>query len=477
MLTLSNYSITRSGNVLLSNTNLNIVAGEQILLVGKSGSGKTSLLESLTGHLYATGDIVTRWQESDLAKKITYVSQFTTFKDKAGLSEFYYQQRFNSYDSDNTVTVSEYLEQLEIYNSKNLLTLLGLFNFNKKLSSSLLHLSSGERKKLQLIRYLTEPSQIMLMDNPYIGLDKLTVIKLNQYLASLAQNGTMFIIVANPANIPEFVTHLIEIKDDKTLAKIKKDDYSYNDTTENHKADTSLLNLLSDDVSYFDTIVRFANVKISYDNKSVLNGIDWLIKSGEKWLLSGENGAGKSTILSLINGDHPQAYANDIVLFDKKRGSGETIWELKKKIGYISPELHWNFDRNITCLQTILSGFFDTPGLYKKADDNQIKIANEWIMHLELSDYQDKLFSHVSNGIQRIFLLLRAIVKNPPLFIFDEPCQGLDEVQAKQFINLVDQLFSDSKHTIIYVSHISHEIPCCIDHKLHIANGLVEDVC
>jgi molybdate transport system ATP-binding protein len=174
-----------------------------------------------------------------------------------------------------------------------------------------------------------------------------------------------------------------------------------------------------------------------------------------------------------VTGDNPQAYANQLFLFGKKRGSGETIWDIKRNIGYVSPELHWNFTTNLSCLDTVLSGFFDTPGLYSKASTEQVETVNQWLNALNLTEYANTKFGQVSHGIQRMLLLLRALVKNPPLFIFDEPCQGLDEFHTRQFTRLVDALFADTEHTIIYISHRADQIPKCINKKIKLVNGSV----
>lgn len=470
ILSLSNYSLLRAKHCLLTNANLTIYAGEQIYLTGVSGCGKTSLCESLVGRLYASGDMQINWRdEVEFDKKISLVSQFSSFVDKTGQSEFYYQQRFNSHDSDNTVTVAENLSLNNYIADARLTRLIQIFNFEKKLSASLLHLSSGERKKLQLIKSLYLPSQIVILDNPFIGLDKVTLLHLNAYLAKLADAGVTFIIVANYLQIPKFISHVVMITADKQLTKAPLAEYIPDYTTTGDSLEKSqIMHLLPPLAVEYNDIVLLHDIKVAYGDKKIIDGINWQVKAGEKWLLSGENGAGKSTVLSLINGDHPQAYANDIVLFDKKRGSGETIWELKRKIGYVSPELHWNFDRSMTCLQAVLSGFFDTPGLYGKATLEQITTVLQWLEILGMSDIAEQKFANVSNGAQRSLLFLRALVKNPPLFIFDEPCQGLDKLQSQKFIDLIDMIFADSQHTIIYVSHLADEVPNCINRKLHL---------
>ncbi len=471
LIALSQFRIERFNKELLKCDELLINHGEQIFLTGASGSGKTSLALALTGELYASGEIKFNYQANDLTPKVTLVKQFFHFKNNCGLSDFYYQQRYNSYDADDAPSVRQTISNAVDINDAKTQHLLTLLGFNHRLDAALLQLSSGERKKLQLILALAKPSQIIILDNPLIGLDVTTVKHLHEYMAKLAQAGVCFILIGDNHTIPKFITHVLSISPTHDLNKISKNNYH----PEIMPAATSFnySNLrLPEFTSKFANIIKFKDVTISYAEKVALNNINWQVIPGDKWLVSGANGAGKSTLLSLINGDHPQAYANEIYLFDRKRGSGETIWEIKRNIGFISPELHWNFDGNMTCLQTVISGFYDTPGLHRNPTDEQIDLAQQWLSGAGLDIYANQRFANVSNGMQRMLLLLRAIIKNPPLFIFDEPCQGLDDYQTQQFVALVDYLFADSQHTIIYVSHRADQIPTCINQQLNLVGGV-----
>ena len=187
--------------------------------------------------------------------------------------------------------------------------------------------------------------------------------------------------------------------------------------------------------------------------------------------MKGPNGAGKSTLLSLITGDNPQAYANEIHLFDERRGRGESIWDIKQKIGYVSPELHAFFDKNISCYDAIGSGFFDTVGLYKKLSSQQHQLIQQWLDFLRISHVHQKPLSSISSGGQRLTLLARALVKNPPLLVLDEPCQGLDDEQKEQFVQLIDDLCVQLDKTLIYVSHYEEDIPGCVDKVLLLEAG------
>jgi molybdate transport system ATP-binding protein len=213
------------------------------------------------------------------------------------------------------------------------------------------------------------------------------------------------------------------------------------------------------------------HVNVQYNNRVILDDISWTVRKGERWSLSGPNGSGKSTLLSLINADNPQAYANEIYLFDRRRGSGETIWEIKKRIGFVSPELHLYFDTGMSCFDVVASGLFDTIGLFRMLNDLQESLVHKWMELLQIPHLKRKLLFQLSNSEQRLVLLARALVKNPPMLILDEPCQGLDEAQVSLFKSMVNEICIRSEKTLIYVSHYPGEIPECVDKYIRLVDG------
>jgi len=234
-----------------------------------------------------------------------------------------------------------------------------------------------------------------------------------------------------------------------------------------------LQQLSSREPDTFSSAVKMTDVNIHYGEKILLQHISWEVKRGERWNVSGPNGAGKSTLLSLITADNPQAYANDIWLFDRKRGSGETIWEIKQKIGFVSPELHLYFDYSATCFEVIASGLFDTIGLFRLLTEEQEQRVLLWIRLLSLENLRSLRLAQLSTGQQRMVLLARALIKNPPMLILDEPCQGLDEAQTSYFRQLIGLLCEAFGTTLIYVSHYREEIPDCVDRFLRLDNGAI----
>jgi molybdate transport system ATP-binding protein len=204
------------------------------------------------------------------------------------------------------------------------------------------------------------------------------------------------------------------------------------------------------------------DVAVRYGDRTIIEGINWSIYAGESWALIGPNGSGKTTLLSLIMGDHPQAYMNEVIVFGKRRGSGESIWALKKNIGAVSPELHLHFNGHATCNEVILSGFSDSIGLVEEATARQKTMAGSWLKRFEIANFSDMPLQGLSLGWQRMVLLGRALVKSPKLLILDEPCQGLDPKNARKLLSLIDRIIREQRATVIYVTHRIEEIPLSI---------------
>jgi molybdate transport system ATP-binding protein len=452
--------------------------GQHLVLLGESGSGKTTLANAITHKIHFTGNITTAFDPS-VSPAIEMVEQRYSFKNLSGITDFYYQQRFNSFDADDAPTIFQVLlKKSGVTNheaaSDSINTILQVLGIAYLKDSPLIQLSSGEHKRFQLAKALLNPPALLILDSPYIGLDVTVRAELNRILSDLTRRGTQIILIPGTFPLPHFITHVALIEKGQLSFFGEKENFSTEDfiSEENTKSiyDNTLLTASDEDFES-GTIVKMKNVHIKYGEHIILQSLNWEIKQGEKWLLKGSNGVGKSSVLSMITGDHPQAYANEIYLFGKKRGSGETIWDIKKNIGYISPELHAYFDKNITCFQAIASGYFDTIGLFRKLSTAQQEKIMQWLNFLQMTDIKDKPLHSVAASLQRMILLARTLIKNPPLLILDEPCQGLDYKQSVEFVSLIDHICLHSKKTLIYVSHDESAIPSCIQKVLHLEKG------
>lgn len=470
----NHISVTLGETYLLEDVSFQLGANEHLAVIGSLGSGKTTLAKVLAGQLFAKGSVAITWDESSpLQKKVLLIEQRNQFKNLSHTSDFYYQQRFNSFDAADAETVWQALQNW----GKNKLgseieNLLQQFGLSERRNAPLIQLSSGENKRFQMIKAVLSQPQILILDTPFTGLDVAARKRVHSTINELARNGTKIIVVTDVYQIPDCITHIAELEQGKLIYFTKKEEWNGSLVLHKKTDYTNIYALpLSEDKEQYEQIVNMQNVSVRYGNKTILNNINWQVKSGDKWLLKGSNGAGKSTLLSLINGDNPQAYKNEIYLFDKKRGSGESIWDIKKNIGFVSPELHAFYDKMASCFNTIASGFFDTVGLFKKLSPKQHEHVQQWIDFLHLSSVQNKLLMNLSFGTQRLILLARALVKNPPLLILDEPCQGLDDEQKEAFVNLVNNICEQFNKTLIYVSHYDDEVPACVENVMELKNG------
>ena len=271
---------------------------------------------------------------------------------------------------------------------------------------------------------------------------------LTKGLLSLQAKGIQFVLISSPGDVPDYINQIIELPASHT---------------EVSKPEPLLRPLDS-----FDVAVKMEKVQISYGAKTILKDFSWEVKRGERWAIKGPNGAGKSTLISLITADNPQAYSQNITLFDRKRGSGESIWDIKKKIGYVSPELHLYLKEGGTCFSVVASGLFDTQGLFKRLSDEQKAQVTHWMQVMGIAHLAERSFRQISGGEQRMVLITRALVKNPELLILDEPCQGLDRIQTERLKTVLNYLAANSEMTLLYVSHYDRDIPSCVNQTLEL---------
>ena len=215
-------------------------------------------------------------------------------------------------------------------------------------------------------------------------------------------------------------------------------------------------------------MLELRHIRKNFGALNVTDDVSLTIPRHELHAMIGPNGAGKSTLISLITADNPQAYSQDITLFDRRRGTGESIWDIKRKIGYLSPELHLYFKEGGSCFSVVASGLFDTLGLFKRLSEEQMAQANHWMQVMGIVHLKERSFLQISGGEQRMVLITRALVKNPELLILDEPCQGLDRVQTDHLKSVLDYLAENSEMTLLYVSHYDRDIPSCVNQLLEL---------
>ncbi len=444
-------------------------------IIGPNGGGKTLFLDILLGKHALKSGKVSYNNFGDETASLSSLVKSVAFKDIYSIIDTqnsYYQQRWNKGDEQDVPFVKDLIKNVD---PLWLNMLVEWFSISDLVQKKVNMLSSGELRKFLILRSLMAKPRILILDNPFIGLDTLSRVILNDLLVRLSElDGLQIVLVlSNPQDIPEVVTHILPIKNKTVLPVLSRlnflEDKLFIDflfSSENKIEDISLLNNdYSSSSPAFDNAAVLKNIHIKYDDRTILKDLDWTIKAGEKWALLGANGSGKSTLLSLICGDNPQSYANDITLFDRKRGTGESIWDIKKRIGYISPEMHLYYLKNIKCLNVVGSGFFDTIGLYRKCSLEQEKTAMDWMQLFKIDHLQDISFLNVSSGEQRLILLARVFVKNPDLLILDEPLHGLDMANKRRVKRIIEEFCKENK-SLIYVTHYEDEIPSVVDKRI-----------
>ena len=456
--------------------NLTINTGEQIAIVGANGSGKSLLVDIMIGRWPLLMNEVEYDFSPSALSLVSDNIKYITFRDSYGDSDtnLYYQQRWNSQDLEITPFVKDLLPVVQ--DSHLTERLYTLFGVEEMLDKHIVLLSSGEMRKFQIVKTLLTNPRILIMDNPFIGLDADTRILLKDLFSQLISQFSLqlVLVVSKPDDIPDFITHVIPVEDLTCREKTTREEFisscqqGYSFVLFNEKVQRILDLENENEILDADEIVNLDKVSIRYGNRCILNNLEWTIKKGEKWALSGENGAGKSTLLSLICADNPQSYTCNITLFGKKRGTGESIWDIKKRIGYVSPEMFRSYLKNLPVIDIVASGLFDTVGLYRRPKPGQLSVCEWWLDIFGISNLKDRNFLQLSSGEQRLVLLARAFVKDPDLLILDEPLHGLDNYHCRLVKDIIEAFCRKTDKTLIMVTHYQEELPSCITHSLHI---------
>jgi len=472
-LSLRNISVKKGDEFILRDISFDIGKGTPLAITGPSGSGKTTLAKVITGTIFHYGTVDFYDTPRPL---ITFIEQQHHFRNRSNIDQFYYQQRFNSSDAEDSQTTQEAIEEFtgKTITDPAVEQIIRLLHLEAILKKPLVQLSNGENKRLQIAEAVVLEPGLLVLDSPFTGLDTEGREILHSIINAISHRGTEIILITSPAELPSCITHVAELQDGKARL-FKRIEFEHRTRETNHPRLQVTLppKTTAPSEQDFSLAVKMVNTCVRYGEKTILDHINWEVRKSEHWCISGSNGAGKSTLLSLVTADNPQAYANEIYLFDKRRGRGESIWDIKKKIGYVSPEMHLNFDTGSNCFNVVASGLFDTIGLFRQLNDEQEEAVNHWMNIMQIGTLRERNLFQLSLGQQRLVLLARAVVKNPPLLVLDEPCQGLDEEQTLFFNRLTEELCSHYGTTLLYVTHYQDQLPASIDHFLTLKDGRI----
>ena len=481
-----------------------IEKNENWAILGSTGSGKTTLARALCRKLpLVAGQILFYFDEvhephgrSYLKPKEIAVLSAETHQDFLRPYAEYHQARWQSFEGTEAPTVASLFAAHADGHSRHA-DLIRLLQLEPLLDRKILHLSHGESRKVLIARLWLDSPRLIILDDPYTGLDLESRAHLSQAIEALIRQGEpqLLFISSRPAEIPAGIQHVLWVKDNQVaaqgdrktvLGRMAADPASsarssgrprFQKTGAFEASVARYAQALSQNPALRSAdLIRMKDVSVRYGETQVLQGVCWTVRQAERWVLQGRNGAGKTTLLSLILGDNPQAYTNEIDLFGRRRGTGESIWEIKRNIGWVSPELQLYYPKTAACQNVVRSGFFDSAGLYRACSPEQEASAAGWMKAFGMESLAGLPFASLSAGQQRQALLARALVKNPPLLVLDEPCQGLDETHRRSFVELLDQLCARAPVTLIYVTHQAGEIPRAITHRLKLEYGEVVQI-
>jgi molybdate transport system ATP-binding protein len=390
---------------------------------------------------------------SDLVHRVAFAEESRLFS----YAGHYYQQRYNFIEKDEDLLVRDYLTAGSPAPAAAVEAAAERMGVRDRLDLSFLKLSNGQTRRVRLARARLSHPQLLLLDDPSVGLDAAGRAELATILREFREDGVRLIVATTPGDEPEGITHRLELHDGRIIAAgpVIPPTPSPNEPNRSHPP-----------------IVELHDVTVRYGEQTILDRVNWTVHAGERWAILGPNGSGKTTLLAMICGDHPQVYRNRVRLFGRQRGTGESIWDVKQKIGLLTPELHLYFREPLTALATVNTGWNDVVVACRVTTEQQQQ-SQRWLERLGLADLRDRPFARLSTGEQRLVLLARALVKQPPLLVLDEPFQALDRTTSRACRELLEQSLEPNQ-ALLFVSHRLEDVPRTVRRTFQIQEGVAE---
>jgi len=477
LITLERVTLRVGDRMLLPRTSWEIKSGENWAILGPNASGKSALARAVKGDIpHVRGRLIRHDPEAE-GRRIGYLS-FELQEEILAREELHDEERSFS-GRGHELTAGELLGEKEA-DPAALARLAEILELGPLLGRGFRSLSNGEIRKLLIARALLPSPKLLILDDPFAGLDAGSRPAFAAAVTKLMREGTQLILVVQrPEEVIPGITHVLIIRNGRVALAGRREDvltpgrakrFAGKRITEKMRSQPEIRLPLPDLGTAArppgEPLVEMTSIHVAYGELVVLDGLNWRVLRGEHWAVVGPNGSGKSTLISLITGDNLQVYANEVRLFGKRRGEGESIWEIRRRIGVVSPELQLRYRKPVCVREVVLSGFFDSIGLYRRPDREQEATADQWLEILGMAEKAGRLFTHLSYGEKRLALIARAMVKSPELIILDEPCQGLDRANREMVLALMEWIGEQTTTGLIYITHHEEEMIPCIDHIL-----------
>ena len=467
---LTDATVVRDGNTVLDRFNWTVREGEVWAVVGPTGAGKTTLAESLLGRHSLHGGTL-HWPLFDrlraAGRRLDYTSQavaHVTFKEDSRLFSYagrYYQQRFEFADhgSDTPLSLADFLRSGTTSPDAEREAVCDRFGIANLLGQSFMTLSNGQTRRARLARAMLAHPEVLILDDPFIGLDSAARADLSGLLGELVRDGRRVVLICREDAVPGWVTDVLEMP--RRAGGVSPLFESPHPRAENRGLTPPAR----------QEVVALRDVTVTHSGHTILDRVSWSVRGGERWAVLGPNGSGKSPLLSLLCGDHPQAYSNDVTLFGRKRGSGETVWDVKRNVGLLSPEFHLYFTEPLTAARATATGFFDTLADRPTTAEQDARVK-ELFAAFGIAHLASRTFTRLSTGEQRLVLLARALVKRPPLLILDEPFQGMDAASTARCRAWLETELGEDQ-TLLFVTHEPGELPRSVSRTLRLDRGQI----
>jgi molybdate transport system ATP-binding protein len=469
---------------LLHDTTWRIHQGEQWVVIGPNGSGKSALVRALAGDVPTSTGRRILPEETNI-QLVSFESQQALIARERDLDHSRY---FAGRPGDG-------ITPAELFGPADSRRYAELFQFSDLLHRPFRLLSAGEMRKAVIIRSLLKEPNILVLDEPYDGLDGASRDRLSQSIDGLIEEGTQVVLVTHRREeIPDGATHAVTTQNlvvarRGTLREVLDDDHMQDlfgfDLTgifspgrqagggrADTAPDTDTATVEREPAAGGPALVEFCGADIGHGKDfPLIRDFTWTVSPGEHWVVTGPNGSGKTTLINLISGTDQKAYAVDLCLFGRPRGSGESLWDLRERIGVVTPSLQLNYSPAASVLETVLSGYYGSVGLFRRPTEEQLKAARKILEEIGLEEAADLPISRLSYGQQRLVLIARALVRQPDLLLLDEPCQGLDPANRASIVDGVDRVCRSGRSTVIYITHHSDEIPRSIHRRLELSGN------
>jgi molybdate transport system ATP-binding protein len=500
-ITLDHTTVRLRDRLFLQDTLWQMNSGENWAILGPNGSGKTTFVKSLFGAVpVVSGRIVYnfgkegRRNQAAVTDAIGYVAPelHRDIIEREDLEDDFreFSGNINEITTVKDIILNKWVESEDgTQAEKRLNAIAKKIGIETLLERNIRSLSTGEMNTALIAKALIKRPKLLILDEPFDGLDEPSCNALANIINDLMGGNMQVILITHRfAEMVPNITHVLLLRDGRIFKSGKKEDiftaanidrvYEMAPHQMQNYPRTIGRTISADEKNESSSskiLIEMKDVTVKYNDQRILDKFNWRVEKGENWAVLGPKGAGKSTVLTLILGDNLQAYANEIYLFGKKRGSGESIWDIKRQIGYISSDLQIRQHKNINAFDVVCSGFFDSNGLYKKCSREELSIAGEWAHFLGVDELADQKFGRLSHGQRQLTLIARAMVKSPKILVLDEPFQGLDIKNRTKILGVFEYIGSQTGTNLIYVPSQDDETLNCLTHVLNMDGGRAAD--